>query len=435
MTGIFGRLWLCMSIVGVACTSKAASEGPSDTVTGDTATSDVGPGADGSTSACTAMVLPADTSEATYNAIQVQLGDATTGTVVCLGAGEYPIQHELTIVHDGVTLRGPTTGEAVINFLGQKDGDQAIHVNAANTVVLENFTVRNAKGDGIRLTACKDGILRNLKVTWDGGSSTKNGGYGLYPVQSERILIDGCTVSYASDAGLYVGQSSHVEVKNSEAFGNVAGIELENTSDSTVHDCKAHDNTGGILVFNLPNLPVQGGARCTVHDNLVTNNNTQNFGASSSIVSQVPTGTGILVMAADSNEIFKNTVSGNESYGLAIAAYSVIADSNWKGSAGYDEFPESNFVHDNSFSGNGKNPQGLLATAMVILKLTSLEDMIWDGLLDSKKDNGKGQLRNCFSKNNGTFRFLDYANVGKNSSTDVTPWNCTYPALPAFSLP
>ena len=70
-----------------------------------------------------------------------------------------------------------------------------------------------------------------------------------------------------------MGQSRNVVVRNSRAEYNVAGIEIENTVHADVHDNVARNNTGGILVFNMPDLPVAGHST-RVFDNEVTGNNT-----------------------------------------------------------------------------------------------------------------------------------------------------------------
>ena len=64
-----------------------------------------------------------------------------------------------------------------------------------------------------------------------------------------------------------MGQSERIKVINSEAKFNVARIEIENSYFAEVTNNIAHHNTGGILIFDLPNLPQQGG-----HDILVKNN-------------------------------------------------------------------------------------------------------------------------------------------------------------------
>ena len=89
------------------------------------------------------------------------------------------------------------------------------------------------------------------------------------PVKSENILIDHCIAIGASDAGIYVGQSKNIIVRNSEAFHNVAGIEIENSFYADVYNNYTHDNTGGILVFDLPDLLIKKGGNVRVFNNLV----------------------------------------------------------------------------------------------------------------------------------------------------------------------
>ena len=64
------------------------------------------------------------------------------------------------------------------------------------------------------------------------------------------MLIDSCVAIGASDAGIYVGQSENIIVKNSIAEFNVAGIEIENSYYADVFNNYASNNTGGILVFD-----------------------------------------------------------------------------------------------------------------------------------------------------------------------------------------
>ena len=70
------------------------------------------------------------------------------------------------------------------------------------------------------------------------------------------VRVEACVVKGASDAGVYVGQSRTILVKDNEVFGNVAGIEIENSVDAEVVGNHVHDNVGGVLVFALPELPM-----------------------------------------------------------------------------------------------------------------------------------------------------------------------------------
>ena len=80
----------------------------------------------------------------------------------------------------------------------------------------------------------------------------------------------------ASDAGLYVGQCIDVIVRNNEVRGNVAGLEIENTQFADVYGNVAHDNTAGIVVFDLPGNPIVG-RDVRIRDNMIVDNNQTNF--------------------------------------------------------------------------------------------------------------------------------------------------------------
>src|SRR5262249_24479369 len=153
-----------------------------------------------------------------------------------------------------------------------------------------------------------DGVtFRKVHVEWTRGPDTGNGGYGLYPVSSSHVLIEDCFVSGASDSGIYVGQSNTIVLRRNEGTLNVAGIEIENSTDAEAYENHAHGNAGGFLVFNLPSLRVGDGKRANVHDNIIEDNNHENFAASGNIVHDLPPGTGIFVLAADYNHVHGNT--------------------------------------------------------------------------------------------------------------------------------
>ncbi|ECI7719626.1 hypothetical protein E0632_26860, partial [Salmonella enterica subsp. enterica] len=190
----------------------------------------------------------------------------------------------------------------------------------SDRVVLENFAVEDAKGDGVKSKGSDTITFRNLRVEWMNGPNEKNGSYGVYPVSSKNVLIDGVTVRGASDAGIYVGQSQNIVVRNSRAEQNVAGIEIENSSQADVYKNVATHNTGGILVFDLPNLPVMDGHDIRIFDNDVVDNDTPNFAPKGNIVAMVPKGMGIMVMAARNVHVFGNRLNNNGTAHVLIGA-------------------------------------------------------------------------------------------------------------------
>ena len=100
-----------------------------------------------------------------------------------------------------------------------------------------------------------------------------------------------CEAIGSSDAGIYVGQSDKVIIRNNKAFYNVAGIESENSTNVEIYGMKLL-KTPGLLIFNLPELTLYGG-NVKAYNNNIYNNNLTNFAVKGSIVSAVPKGAGV----------------------------------------------------------------------------------------------------------------------------------------------
>src|SRR5581483_8648373 len=113
-----------------------------------------------------------------------------------------------------------------------------------------------------------------------------------------------------------------------------------------VYNNTATNNTAGILVFALPNLQQVDTHDVRVYMNNIVMNNLPSFAAQGDIVSQVPDGTGFIVMAADSVEVFQNTISGNQTDQASIISY-FVADQNFKPSGGYYPYPTQVWMLDN----------------------------------------------------------------------------------------
>ena len=299
--------------------------------------------------------------------LQMALYNAKKDDTIFLEKGVYHLSNELIISEvNGITLQGKGMGRTIINFADQQAGGQGININKANNITLCDFSVYDAHGDGIKTKGCNHMIMRNLEVLWTKGPHPKNGGYGLYPVESQGILLEQCMVAGASDAGIYVGQSLDVVVKNCYVYHNVAGIEIENCTRSLVYDNVAEDNTGGILVFNLPDLPVNpDGEFCQVYDNIIVHNNHLNFAPEGNMVAIVAPGSGIVLLAAKSCEVFNNEIRDNKTMGIAVASY-FVHNPNEETTAQFSPYSSNISIHDNQYSCNpsfyadNSTPFGLL---------------------------------------------------------------------------
>ncbi|HJL80725.1 MAG TPA: parallel beta-helix domain-containing protein, partial [Gammaproteobacteria bacterium] len=256
-------------------------------------------------------------SENSQDRLQEALILANPGDTIQLTSGVYNLEDSLSLDVDNIIINGDGHEYTILNFSNQMSGAQGLMVTSDN-VTLKDFAVLDAKGDAIKVKG-SDGIsFINIRTEWSGGPKSTNGAYGLYPVESKNVLIDGCIAIGASDAGIYVGQSENIIVRNSIAKFNVAGIEIENSYYADVYSNTAEDNTGGILVFDLPGLPQQGGHDVRVFDNLIQSNNTDNFAPEGNIVGEVPRGTGIIIMANSDIEIFDNQIQNHETLGIAV---------------------------------------------------------------------------------------------------------------------
>ena len=190
--------------------------------------------------------------------LQTALIDAKPGDTVRIGAGRFPLTDGLSLDVADVTVTGAGQGKTVLDFKGQMGAGEGLMITS-NGVTVRDLTMENAHGDAVKAKGVDRISFVKMSVDWPGDPRETNGSYGVYPVSSTNVLIDGVTVRGASDAGIYVGQSKNIIVKNSTAYYNVAGIEIENSMNADVHDNLATHNAGGILVFDLPNLPQQGG--------------------------------------------------------------------------------------------------------------------------------------------------------------------------------
>ena len=326
----------------------------------------------------TAETIEISPSADAYIEIQEALILASPGDIIKLSNGVYELEDSLSIDVDGISFIGSDINKTILSFEKQQTGAQGLLITS-NNVTLSDFAVVNAKGDAIKAKGVDNIKFIKVKTEWTGGPKETNGAYGLYPVESTNILIDNCVAIGASDAGIYVGQSQNIIVKNSRAEFNVAGIEIENSYFADVFNNIATNNTGGILVFDLPGLPQQGGHHVRVFNNKIINNNTDNFAPEGNIVGEVPRGTGVIVQANSLVDIFENTIEGNETINIAIVTYPYETEDE-----SYNPHPRNVQIYNNTFGKSGHRPDletGELAKMLFELSGGDMPDIFWDGVV------------------------------------------------------
>jgi parallel beta-helix repeat protein len=314
--------------------------------------------------------------------IQAAVDKARPGDTVVVPPGVYHESVLITTSH--LTLRG--SHAAVIDARGFDNG---IRVGAGEQrtgpdgfprcpkisvrdVTVDGLTVRNADDNGIFLIGVDGFTVR-------GGRYLDNHEYGVFPSCSSNGLIAGNFARGANDTAFYVGNDTHVTVTGNRASGNTSAYEVENSSFVVERGNQASGNTAGILVFVLPSLPRTRTSHVLVEHNVYVNNNRPNpvSPTSGEDIGLVPTGTGVLDVAADDVTIRDNVISGNDTVGVAIITTPFAGQD-----PRVEPFPDRARVVGNVILRNGQHPD-LLRSPM------GGADVLYDG-------SGTG---NCFARN------------------------------------
>ncbi|SFF27238.1 parallel beta-helix repeat-containing protein [Fontimonas thermophila] len=356
--------------------------------------------------------------------------EAREGDIIEFCEGKFDFDTGLVMFgKKGITIRGAGKDKTYLRFKNSVDQD-GFNLNRMTGITVEGLTIYDAPGNGLRVFRSEDVVIRDVRIGWtisdphadsvygpgtynpDPQSWSANGAYAFYPVICHRVLIEDSISVGSSDAGVYVGQSSDILVRRTEAFHNVAGFEFENTYRAEFIDNYAHDNVAGFLVFDLPGR-VQFGEKNLVHRNRSYNNNIPQFAPRGAIVSYVPSGTGALVLASDQLEFYDNDIKDNNTVGLVIVNYGLV-DPNQPQNR-YDFYPEGMHIYSNTFTNNGTSPQvpdperstctgpgglpgpgddpacladnaGLLVTIIQLKNGGKSAQIIWDGAVDGPND-------------------------------------------------
>ncbi|MEM7658839.1 MAG: parallel beta-helix domain-containing protein [Bacteroidota bacterium] len=372
--------------------------------------------------------------------LQTQFIMAEEGDTIHIPAGTYHSDGSISLDEKkNVVIMGAGMEATTISFDKQIEGAEGFRIANCENIEVRGLTLQDARGDLIKAMDTKGIAFYDVRVEWTGKPKTSNGAYGFYPVQCSTVLIDKCEAIGASDAGIYVGQSHNIIVRNSLAYHNVAGIEIENSTMADVYNCDAHDNTGGILVFDLPDLPKKAGGNVRVYNNRVRENNYKNFAPKGNSVAFVPPGSGIVILATNNVEVYGNEVVNNRTAGLSIVSYYFterpIKDQE------YYPYPSSINVHNNQFQRERKRPTFKNKVGLLLWSKfkKDVPDIMYDGIIDPDRKGANGLLTDEYAiciRNNGDakFAFLDAENNFDEISFDLTPYDCERQPLDAPGL-
>ena len=366
--------------------------------------------------------------------LQKRLIEAKDGETIQLPEGVFSFKRALSFNSaSNVTLKGAGMKKTVLSFKDQIEGAEGLNIKSVEGLTLEDFSISDSKGDALKISECKNVIIRRIEATWTGGKKETNGAYGLYPVFCENVLMEECEASYAMDAGIYIGQSKNVVIRNNYAHNNVAGIEIENTQVGEVYKNTAKYNTAGLLIFDMPDVPQANGFKVKIFDNYMEENNGENFSAPGIVVNTLPPGTGMLLMAHTELEVYNNTIKNHKTSGIGIVSW-LFTGQEFK-SKEYDPFCTEISVHDNTIAGT----QGPVDTTSNFGKLfTALlggqaYDIMIDGIYKPGTMDENGNPKGICIYNNGENPSFVNFNAGmggtpeemaKNMNNDMSIFNC-----------
>jgi len=374
---------------------------------------------------------------------------AKDSSVIQLPEGHFLFSQALSLdAKKHLTIRGMGMDKTILSFKGQTKGAEGIKITQCSNLIIEDLSIEDAVGDNLKISDSDSIILRKIRSAWTGKVSSKNGAYGLYPVLCTNLLIENCEAIGASDAGIYVGQSQNVVIRNNKAFFNVAGIESENSTQVEIYGNEAYENTSGLLIFNLPQLTVYG-AHVNAHHNTIYNNNVRNFGVKGSIVSAVPKGTGVVIMATEDVDFHDNTVRDHKTANLSVVSYALFAadedpesstqnqaaearglrsiQGDYEKDIAYNAYPKAVAIRSNTFENKFRFPtlSNDYGKLMLFKNNTRIPDVVYDGILPDNTPVQSPDFQICVT-DNGTinFAFLDADNDFEKFSNDLSPFDC-----------
>ena len=371
------------------------------------------------------------------NNLQRRLIEAQPGEVILLPEGVFEFQRSISLNDTpDVTIKGAGKGKTIFSFINQLEGAEGMLIKNVNGITLEGFTIADSKGDAIKVQGCENVIMRDLETTWTQGKLSTNGAYGLYPVSSRNVLMEKCEASYAMDAGIYVGQSTNVVVRDNYVHNNVAGLEIENTINGEVYNNVAKHNTGGMLIFDMPDLPQANGDKIKFYENTMEDNNGENFAPEGMVVSTIPPGSGMIIMSHSNIEAYDNTINNHKTLGIAVNSWlftGVPFESDE-----FDPYSTNINIHDNTITGNTGPVDVTTEYGQLITAVLGGEpvDLIIDGIFKPSSIDEQGNPTGyCFKNNGDNLKFVNLNAAAGTSpeaimqhmDSDISKFQCDLP--------
>ncbi|HYG52553.1 MAG TPA: right-handed parallel beta-helix repeat-containing protein, partial [Flavobacteriales bacterium] len=304
--------------------------------------------------------------------IQAAVNAVPDGASIRISPGTY--YESVTVNKPGITLTGD--GNVVLQNPGTASKG-IIVLDGGDGFTLKHISIRNFAERAVDMTYVDGFLLSHITVT-------NNGEFGLFAEYCKNGTIEHCEGTGHSETGTFVGQSTNVNIVQNKMYGNVIGLEVENSSTIVMEKNQSFDNTVGIMCLLVPGRTVTQSANIVLAKNQVRDNNRINFSAPPEQESVLPSGLGILILGTDHTVIRDNHVTGNKFAGIATLSSLIMAQLAGIPEAyfaGINPNPDHLRVIGNQVKNNGYAPPANLPLPGA--------DLLWDG-------SGTG---NCWSKN------------------------------------
>jgi len=274
--------------------------------------------------------------------IQAAVNKASSGDTILVAPGTY--RETVYIDKENITLQG----EIIKGKRAWLDGGGKLNdgiLAAGNGVSISGFAVKGYKGNSIMTQGAN-----NYRIV---DNYVQGGFYGIFPQFGRNGLVARNRITGVEDAGIYLGMSDNVDMIGNEAWGNVIGIEAENSRNVLMEGNFIHDNVEGIAASLFSGLPIKDAKNITIRGNFVVKNNIKNFAPASSIASSVPSGIGVLILGAKNSTVENNIISENNTSAIVVTdlvTFGLATDSK------VDPIPDGVQILENTYVNNGTKP-------------------------------------------------------------------------------
>jgi len=303
------------------------------------------------------------------SSIQHAVDAAHPGDTIYVEPGRYP--ETVTLDVSNLVLIGKQRGNRRAVLDGEGKRSEAI-VGAAHGLNLRGFDIRGYTGSGVLIYPGKKIFLHDLRVEAGGVNPGQSGIYIRSVVGARITDID---VTGARKYGIYVGHSKDVVISTTRAVENSTGVVIENSIEVNLENNNVEKNGSGIHVVRAPEGPAHDSRNVTISNNRIHSNNRAKVKRTDAIHSMVPSGSGIVVVGADSVQIRSNRIHNNSSVGIAIVNHSTLGGRNSTALA-----PDYCRVQGNMLRGNGT---GMIRKPTVDERGADVPwepaDLVWDG--------------------------------------------------------